>query len=115
MGGVSDLSLFSSLAFGLDSATSNLQQVEDQLATGKSVNQPSDNPAAYASAQVLNAQESAVSNDLVLGQQVQSQLTTASNALSDVSTSIDSAISVATQGADSSISTSEMTTLGSQV
>jgi flagellar hook-associated protein 3 FlgL len=115
MGGVSDLSLFSSLAFGLDSATSNLQQVEDQLATGKSVNQPSDNPAAYASAQVLNAQESAVSNDLVLGQQVQSQLTTASNALSDVSTSIDSAISVATQGADSSISTSEMATLGSQV
>jgi len=79
------------------------------------VNQTSDNPAAYASAQVLNAQESAVSNDLVLGQQVQSQLTTASNALSDVSTSIDSAISVATQGADSSISTSEMATLGSQV
>lgn len=113
--GVSDLSIFSSLAFGLDNATSNLQQVEQELATGKSVSQPSDNPTAFASSQVLSAQESAVSNDLVLGQQVQSQLSTASNALSNVSTSIDSAISIATQGADSSISTTEMATLGTQV
>ena len=110
--GVSDLSLFNSLAFGLDGSTSNLQQVEQELATGKQVNQPSDNPTAYASSQVLNAQESAVSNDLVLGQQVQSQLTTASNALSNVTSSINSAITIATQGADSSINTSEMATLG---
>jgi flagellar hook-associated protein 3 FlgL len=112
---VSDITLFSSLAFGLDGTTSSLQQVEQQLATGKQVNEPSDNPLAYAGAQVLTAQDSAVSNDTVLAQQVQSQLNTASNALSDVTSSVNSAISIATQGADSSINTTEMATLGSQV
>jgi flagellar hook-associated protein 3 FlgL len=112
---VSDITLFSSLAFGLDGTTSSLQQVEQQLATGKQVNEPSDNPLAYAGAQVLTAEDSAVSNDTVLAQQVQSQLNTASNALSDVTSSVNSAISIATQGADSSINTTEMTTLGSQV
>jgi len=112
---VPDLTLFNSLAFGLDSATSNLQEVQTQLATGKKVNQPSDNPTAYASAQVLNAQASAVSNDVLLGQQVQAQLSTADNALSDVGNSINSAITLATQGSDSSINTAQMATLGAQV
>jgi flagellar hook-associated protein 3 FlgL len=112
---VPDITLFSSLAFGLDGTTSSLQQVEQNLSTGKQVNQPSDNPLAYASSQVLSAQESAVSNDILLAQQVQAQLSTSSNALSDVTNSINSALSIATQGSDSSINTTEMATLGSQV
>src|SRR5579862_1936162 len=95
---VSDLSLFTSTAYALDNVTSNLQQIEQQVASGKSVNQPSDDPTAYASADVLSAQASALSNDNLLGQQVQSQLSTADNALSNVANSIDSAISIATQG-----------------
>jgi flagellar hook-associated protein 3 FlgL len=112
---VPDLTIFSSLAFGLDNATSNLQTVQTQLATGKQVNQPSDNPTAYANAQMLNAQASAVSNDTLLGQQVQAQLSTADNALSDVGNSINSAITLATQGSDASINTAQMATLGAQV
>ncbi len=65
---VPDLSLFNSLAFALDSTTSNLQQIQTQLATSKKVNQPSDDPNAFASAEILNAQSSAVSNDILLGQ-----------------------------------------------
>ena len=112
---VPDLSLFNSLAFALDGTTSNLQQVQTQLATGKKVSQPSDDPNAYAAAQILNAQSSAVSNDILLAQQVQAQLGTADNELSNVTDSINSAISIATQGADGSTNTSEMATLGSQV
>jgi flagellar hook-associated protein 3 FlgL len=112
---VSDLSLFTSTAFGLDNTTSNLQQVEQQVATGKRVNQPSDDPTAYASADILSAQASALSNDNLLGQQVQAQLSTADNALSGVATSIDSAISIATEGSSGTVTSSQMTSLASQV
>jgi flagellar hook-associated protein 3 FlgL len=112
---VPDLTLFNSLAFALDGTTSNLQEVQQQLASGKRVNQPSDDPNAYAAAQLLNAQASAVSNDILLAQQVQAQLSTADSALSNVTNSINSAISIATQGADGSVNTSTMATLGTQV
>src|ERR1700733_10215283 len=112
---VPDLTLFSSMAFALDNTTSSLQQVEQQMATGKKVNQPSDDPTAYAAADILNAQNAAVSNDNLLGQQVQAQLSTADNALSDASNSIDSAISIATEGSDANTSAASMATLGAQV
>ena len=112
---VSDLSLFTSTAFALDNATSSLQEVQQQMASGKRVNQPSDDPTAYASAKVLSAQASALSNDNLLAQRVQAQLSTADNALSGVTTSINSAISIATQGADGSVNASQMASLGAQV
>jgi len=112
---VPDLSLFSSLAYSLDNTTSNLQQIEQQIATGKQVLQPSDNPTEYAASQVLGAQQSAVSNDVVLAQQVQAQLNTADGALSNAGNAIDSAISIATQGANATTSPSTMATLGAQV
>ncbi len=113
--GVSDLSLFNSLAYSLNNTSSNLQEIEQQIATGKQVVVPSDNPTEYAASQVLGAQQSAVSNDLVLAQQVQAQLNTADGALSNVGNAIDSAISVATEGASATTTASTMTTLGAQV
>lgn len=112
---VPDLSLFTSLTYSLDNTNSSLQQIEQQIGTGKQVLQPSDDPTAYAQSQVLTAQQSAVANDLVLAQQVQSQLTTADGALSNVSNAIDSAISIATQGANATTDPSSMATLGAQV
>ncbi len=112
---VSDLSLLNSLSYSLDNTTTGLQQIEQQIATGKQMLQPSDNPTSYAAAQVLNARQSAVSNDLVLAQQVQAQLNTADGALSNVGNAIDSAISIATQGSSATTSTSAMATLSTQV
>jgi len=112
---VSDLSLFTSTAFALDNTTSNLQQVEQEVGSGKRVNQPSDDPTAYANADILSAQASALSNDNLLAQRVQAQLSTADNALSGVGTSVNSAIAIATQGADGSVTTSQMASLGVQV
>jgi len=112
---VPDLTLFNRMAFALDNTTSSLQQVQQQMASGKKVNQPSDNPMAFAQASVLSAQNSALSNDTLLGQQVQAQLSTADNALSSAANSINSAITIATEASDAVTSTSSMAGLGSQV
>jgi flagellar hook-associated protein 3 FlgL len=111
---VPDITLFSQLSSSLDQTLSNIQNVEQQLGTGKSVIEPSDNPVAYAGAQLLNTQQSAVSNDLSLAQQSQGQLNTIGNTLSSVTNAVDTAISAATQGADGSLSAAQMSTLGTE-
>src|SRR5271166_4158715 len=112
---ISDLSMFSSVAFALDNTTAGLQGIEQSLASGKQVSVPSDNLVNYAQAQLLSTRSSAVTNDINIGQQVQGSLTTANNTLSNVATWLDSAISIASQGSDGTISTAQMATLGAQV
>jgi len=112
---ISDLSLFNSMAFALDSTSANIQNIQQELASGKQVVQPSDNLVNYGQAQILSARVSAVNNDINTGQQVQGNLSTVDNTLSSVANWLNSAISIATQGADGSVNTSEMTTLGGQV
>lgn len=112
---VPDLTLFDSLAFSLDQTTSNLQVAEQQLATGKRVIQPSDDPVAYTEAQLSNQQQSAVSNDLLLAQQVQGRLATVDNALANVSSAVNSALVSATQGADGSVDPAQMKLIGGQI
>jgi flagellar hook-associated protein 3 FlgL len=112
---ISDLSLFNSMAFALDSTTATIQNIQQSLASGKRVTLPSDNLVNYGQAKLLSARASAVTNDINTGQQVQGLLSTADNALSNVGTWLNSAISIATQGADGSLSTAEMSTLAAQV
>jgi flagellar hook-associated protein 3 FlgL len=112
---ISDLSLFNSMAYALDQTTSNIQTVEQQLATGKQVVEPSDNLVNYGEAQLLSSRASAVSNDINTATRIQGSLTTADNTLSSVSNWLNSAISIATQGANGTVSTAQMSTLGGQV
>lgn len=111
---ISDLSQSTFLANSLDLVTSNLQQIQQQLATGKRVNVPSDDPVAYAQASALDAQQSAVSNDSTLGSQIQGRLNTMDGAFTSATNAINSAIQTATQGASGTISASQMTTLATQ-
>ena len=112
---VSDITLFDTLTAALDGTASQIRLTEQQLATGRRVNQPSEDPAAYAQAEVLSQQSSAITNDVSIANQVQSQLSTVDNALSGASNALDSAVQLATQGADATISTSQMADLGQQV
>ncbi|HJU09814.1 MAG TPA: hypothetical protein VJ728_03005 [Candidatus Binataceae bacterium] len=112
---VSDISLFNYLTSALDNTSSQLQLTEQQTATGLRVNQPSDDPAAYAEAKLLSQQESATNSDISVASQAQDQLSTIDNALSGVTNALDSAIQQATQGADSTISTTQMAALGQAV
>jgi flagellar hook-associated protein 3 FlgL len=112
---VSDITLFNDLTAALDATASQIQLSEQQLATGRRVNQPSDDPAAYAQAEVLSQQSSAITNDVSIANQVQSQLSTVDNVLAGASNALDSAVQLATQGADGTTSTSQMADLGQEV
>jgi flagellar hook-associated protein 3 FlgL len=112
---VSDITLFNTLSTALDQTANQIQVTEQQLATGQRVNQPSDDPAAYAQTEVLSQQSSAITNDVSVATQAQSQLSTIDSALSSTGNALDSAVQLATQGADATVSTSQMADLGQEV
>ena len=111
---ISDLSQSNFLANALNLVTSNLQQIQEQLATGKRVSVPSDDPVAYAEASALNAEQSAASNDSTLGSQIQGRLNTMDGAFTSAVNAINSAIQTATQGASGTVNASQMATLATQ-
>ncbi len=112
---VSNLVLYNSLADSIDTANNNVLLAQQQLATGKRVVEPSDDPAAFAQASLLQTESSATSNDASLASLMQSRLTVADGALAQVTTAITSAIASATEGADGTISTTQMATIAQDV
>ena len=108
---ISDVTMFGSLAYSISAVEQNLQQSQTDLATGKDVNQPSDNPSAWEQNTVMTASESAMSNDVSLAGRVQTRLAGADSALSQAENAVNAAIVTATQGSDGSISTSQMQSL----
>jgi len=112
---VSDLSLFNSLANSISTAETNLSVAQQQLATGKRVIEPSDDPAAFAQADLLQMTESATNNDANLATQAQNGLNIASGALTQISNALTSAIASATQGSDSTVNASQMATIAQTV
>lgn len=112
---ISDLTLFGGLASSLDSVGNLLQQTQTQLATGKRVIQPSDDPAAFAEGQALARQQSATSNDIALATAAQGSLATADNSLANAANALDSAVQQATEGSSGTVSVAQMATLGQTV
>ena len=100
---------------GLQQSQTTLNQALEQVSTGKSVNVPSDNPAA-ASEIVQNTIETATVDQYtqnVTG--VLSQVQAASSALSSVESSLTQAISLGTEGANGTESTANQQSIASQV
>jgi flagellar hook-associated protein 3 FlgL len=100
---------------GLQQSQTTLNQALEQVSTGKSVNVPSDNPAA-ASEMVQNTIETANVDQYtqnVTG--VLSQVQAASSALSSVESSLTQAISLGTEGANGTESTADLQSIASQV
>lgn len=107
------------LSLGLANALDQLNQQESavlqQLNSGKSVNAPSDNPAALAA--YIENQAAAGQNDQYsqsIGS-VQGGLQTADAALNTVVTSLGQAISLATEGANGTLSATQRQALATQV
>lgn len=92
-----------------------LQTDLQQVATGQSVNQPSDNPAAYANYVASLATSAQVDQYTQNISDVSSQLQTADSALSAVVTSLNSAISLGTEGANGTTSASDKQAIATQV
>ncbi len=83
------------------------QQAELQISTGKSVNVPSDNPAAAGLLVENNDQATFNSGYLQSISAVQGQLSTASSTLSSVTSALQQAISLGVEGANGTVSASD--------
>jgi flagellar hook-associated protein 3 FlgL len=100
---------------GLQESQTTLNKALEEVSTGKSVNVPSDNPAA-ASEMVQNTIETANVDQYtqnVTG--VQSQVQAADSALSSVESSLTQAISLGTEGANGTESAADQQAIASQV
>jgi flagellar hook-associated protein 3 FlgL len=100
---------------GLQQSQATLNAALEEVSTGKSVTQPSDNPAA--SAQMVNNTIESGNVDQY-SQNVSSVLSTvqsADSALSNVVSSLSSAISLGTQGANGTTNASNLQAIVSQV
>jgi len=95
------------------------RQQEDQaiqeLSTGRKVNQPSDNPAAVAGLIVNNARTSAVNTYLSNISTLQGSMQEADSSLNSVVTALSQAISLAVEGANSTMNASDRAALAQEV
>jgi len=94
------------LLAALNQTQLNSQQASLEVATGRSVNQPSDNPAASALLVQNNDQISFNTTYLQSLVSIQGQLQTADSTLSSVTTALQRAISLGVEGANGTLSDS---------
>lgn len=91
------------------------QQAELQISTGKSVNVPSDNPAAAAQLVDNNDQATFTNGYLQSLSVVQGQLSTASSTLSAITSALQQVISLGVEGANGTLSDSGRTAVATQL
>jgi len=112
---VPDITLFNNLAFSLDNTNGLLQTLEQQMGTGKRVNQPSDDPAAYAQSELLTQQQAVVTNDVSMASSIQNRMNSIDGALAATGDALNTAIQDATEGANGTLTASQMAALGNAV
>ncbi|HEX4036807.1 MAG TPA: flagellar hook-associated protein 3 [Acidobacteriaceae bacterium] len=99
----------------LNQSQTTLNTALQEVSTGKSVNQPSDNPAA-AAAMVQNTLETGNVDQYTQNVgSVLSTVQTADSALSTVASSLTQAVSLGTEGANGTNNTSDLQSLAEQV
>lgn len=91
------------------------QQAELQISTGKSVNQPSDNPAAAALLIENNDQATFTSGYLQSVSAVQGQLSTASSTLASITTALQQVISLGVEAGGGTLSPSDLAGIANEL
>ena len=110
-----DPNLYTTVDAAIQQSEQSLQSAMSQLSSGKRVTLPSDDPLAFAQnlqslAASANVDRYTTSADTVL-----SQAQMADSALSSVTTSLTQAISLGTEGGDSSVTSAQREALAQQV
>jgi len=100
---------------GLQQDRQQADQAIQELSTGRSVNQPSDDPAAVAGLIVNNAQASAVNAYLQNISTLQGSLQEADSSLNSVVTGLSQAISLAVEGANGAMNQTDLSALAQEV
>ena len=99
----------------IQSTQSQEQTALEQLSSGKRVNRPSDDPAASAAMVRNQALSGAVDQYTKNGSGVLAMMQTIDSSLSAVVTSVSQAISIGTEGANSTITTAQRQSMAQQV
>ena len=103
------------LLAALNQTQLNAQEASLELATGRSVNQPSDNPAASALLVQNNDQITFANGYLQSLVSVQGQLQTADSTLSSVTSALQRAINLGIEGANGTLSDSNRAAIASEL
>jgi flagellar hook-associated protein 3 FlgL len=107
--------MYTDLLANIQNDRQNINQDVVEASSGESVNNLSDNPLAAGQLVISNAQIADVDQFSYSVSSVQGSLNTADSALNSVVTSLTQAVSVGTEAAGGTLSTSELQALGQQV
>jgi|SRR5208282_854450 len=103
------------LLAALNQSQLETQQASMEIATGRSVNEPSDNPAAAAQLVENNDEATFNSGYLQSISAVQGQLSTADSTLSSVTTALQQALSLGVEAGDGTLSDSDRAAIAVQL
>jgi flagellar hook-associated protein 3 FlgL len=107
--------LYDNILSGLNTNNQATATAQEELATGRRVNEPSDDPGATAVAIGIHAQSSQVDQFTQNVSSVSGLLQTADSTLSSVVTALTQAITLGVQAGDGTISASSRSTLSNQI
>lgn len=99
----------------INQAQQSVNNNAETLSTGRRVNLPSDDPSAEAAMVSQNAQSAAIDQYTASSSSLTSMLNTANSAISSVVTLLQKAISLGTEGADSTLNQSDLNSIATQV
>lgn len=103
------------LVSSLNQVTANEQTISEELSTGVTVNSPSDNPPVAGQEVMLSSQLNAVDTFSQTASSVESMLQVGDSALGNVITQLTSAISLATEATNGTLSTSNEQSIATQL
>ncbi|HEX7326797.1 MAG TPA: flagellar hook-associated protein FlgL [Rhodanobacteraceae bacterium] len=106
---------FDTTLAAIDAQQASLNTLNNELATGKRVNQPSDDPVAFSNAQRLSGQITALGQLNADDAQLSANLGLGSQTLNQILNVVNSVKSIAVQAANGTTSTQNRTALNEQV
>lgn len=103
------------LLSGLNNTLQQLNEADEELASGRSINQPSDNPVGTAELVLNHAQQSQTDTFQQNISDLQSKMQIADSALSSAETAIQQAVSVGAQAGNSDLSNQDRQAIAQQL
>jgi len=103
------------LLAGLDQARQQINQADAQLASGRTINQPSDNPAGTAALVLNHAAQSQTDTFRQNISDLQSKMQIADSALSSAESAIQQAISIGVEAGNSNLSNQDRQAIAQQL
>lgn len=106
---------YDAILSGLNINNRDTSIAQEEMATGRRVNQPSDDPGATAVAIGIHAQTSQIDQFTTNISNVSGLLQTADSTMSSVNTALNQAITLGVQAGDATLSASNRSTLATQI